>query len=130
MRVLVESLLADHHQAAAARRVRRPFAVELVLDAGAHALHQQPHRLARRSSTKPFMRSTSCASAAFTMRSTKRLRRGEDRQVDDEGVEIVVIVLVLEVVVRRAVGEIGFGLGAQAQQDGDRHPAVLRLPRP
>ncbi len=42
----VEAPLADHHEAAGASLARPPWPVELMLDALADALDDQPHRLA------------------------------------------------------------------------------------
>ena len=85
----------------AARLARLPRPVELVLDARADALHQQPHRLAR---------DLDEALHAQDVVRRRRRRRGarsapaaspSRRQVDDEAVEVVVVVLALGVVVRR-----------------------------
>ena len=45
-RVPIQPALADHHEPALARLVRAPGAIEIVLNAIAHALDRQTHRLA------------------------------------------------------------------------------------
>jgi len=61
------------------------------------------------------------------MRSTSCCARVEHWHVDDEGLEILVIVLTLGIVMRRTGREIGLCRGAKAQQNRRRHIAVLHF---
>src|SRR5262249_48514504 len=89
---LVEALLADHDQPALARLARGPAAVILVLEAAADTLHQQAHRLAgdidEALHAKDIVRLGRLGQTV-----DHSLRRLECRQVDDESVEVVVVVL-------------------------------------
>ena len=55
------------------------------------------------------------------------LRRLEGGKIDNEGVEVLVVMLFFEIVMRGPAGQVGLGFRAQAEQHVDRHLAVLRL---
>ena len=105
-----------HDQPAAARLVRSPGTVEVVAEAGADALDEQPHRFAgdlheafHTQHRMGFRRRGQPAEQAG--------RIGRGRQFDDETFEVVMVVTVLGVVMGWAVRQIVLGRGAQAQQD-------------
>ena len=79
----------------------------LMLEACADALHQQAHRLAgdvdEALHAQDVVRRRRLGEAV-----DHGLRRVEGRQLDDEGVEVVVVVLALDLVMRRPAVEIGF----------------------
>src|ERR1019366_10272381 len=109
----VEALLADHHETTRARLVRSPGAVEVMLEPRADALHQQAHRLAGDFDKALYAQDIMRERAFREPRDKRRgVRRGRD--LDDETVEIVVIVIFQPIVMRRAIGEIVLGGGGEA----------------
>ena len=86
-----------------------------MLKARADALHQQAHRLAGDFDKALYAQDIMRESDFREPRDKRRwVRRGRD--LDDETVEIVVIVILQPIVMRRAIGEIVFGGGGEAKQ--------------
>ncbi len=86
-----------------------------MLDAAAHALHQEAHRLAL--DVGEALGAQNVVHLGDLLDAIDQLlRRVEHGHIDDEGLEVLVIVLAFGIVMRRAAGEIGFGRGTEAEQ--------------
>ena len=93
-----------------------PGPVELVREARADALDEQPHRLAV-DGDEALDAQDVVGLGGGLQAIHERLGLGDDRQLDDEALEVVMVVLLLAVVVRGAGREVVLGAGAEAEQD-------------
>ena len=118
-------VLADQHQAGNARLVGTPGAVEVLVETGTHTLYQQAHRLAR-DGGEAFGAQDTELHHQLGQRIEQQAFVGF-RQVDGDGIEsvVVMIVMIVAVVVRIVVGsaaiDMRLGLGTHAQQRGHAH---------
>ena len=88
------------------------------------ALHEETHRLAV-DGDETLDAQDVVALAAASSRLTSGVGLGDDRHLDDEGLEIVVVVPLLRIVMRGTRGEVVLGAGGEAEQDR-RVDAALR----
>ncbi len=115
-RVAIEALLADHHKPARARLIAPPRPVEMVIEPRSDALDEQTHRAALDLDEALHAQDVVIGGDRFQPldKAGRIFRRGD---IDDERVEIVVIVPLLRIMMRRALGKIVLGRGGKAEQD-------------
>ena len=113
----VEALQTDHHETAGALLRRAPRPVILVCDPRAHALHEEPHRLAG-DGREPFHAENIVGLGERGDPSGERRRIGDLGQRHDEAREIVMVVLRFGIVAGRAVLDLVLGADAEAEQEG------------
>ena len=97
----------------------------MMLEAGAHALNEKPHGLAR---------DLDKALHAQHLMRRRDVRQTRDqtlgiagwRKIDDETFEVVVVVIFLGVVTRRTIGEIALNCRAEAERDARIDGALSR----
>ena len=124
-RVAIEPLAADHDETAGARFIRLPGAVVMMLEAGADALNEQAHGLAR-DLHEAFHAQHLMRRRDLRQMRDQTFRIDGRREIDDEALEVVVIVIVLGVVTRGAIDEIGLDRRADAERDARIDDALTR----